>query len=270
MARLERFAFVILITVGSLLGSASSQAIPALSISPGRATMMPGETRTFRAVGKDGRIRHNVRWSISPQHAANLTTNNDEAVVQAVEGSSTVRLTASTEGDSAEATVDIRSDQTPPAGTVLWSVAPLPGCKNTKMTQAVPSANGPDIYVEEECSQGHFVRALTADGRELWRRQITGSGGVLESGPAPKPQADMGQDMGQHLDLHRASVCDGVSPGMTKDEVSKIVNAHSLHVEKRQWPSDNWEFEEEGSRCGVSFDGKSGTVVKKKKTVIIE
>jgi len=142
----------------------------------------------------------------------------------------------------------------------------MPGCKGTKMSQAVPSATGPDLYVEEECPQGRFVRALTADGRELWRRQITGTGGVLASEPVTKPQADTGQ----HLDLHRASVCDGVSSGMTKDEVSKVVNGHNLNVDKKQWQSDNWNFEEAGSRCSISFDGKSGAVAKKKKTIIIE
>ena len=266
MAWLERFAFAVLITASTQLPSDFAQDIPALSISPASATMLKGESRTFRAVGKDGRIRHNVRWSISPQHAAQLTTNEGEAEVQAEAESSAVMLTAYAEGDSAQATIDIRSGQTVPSGTLLWTVPPLPGCKNKNISQAVPTATGPDLYVEEECPQGNFVRALTADGRELWRRQITGAGGVLERTPVTKPQGIAGQ----HLDLHRSSVCDGVSPGMTKDEVSKIVNGHNLHVEKKQWRSDSWEFEEEGSSCAISFDGKSGAVLKKKKTVILE
>jgi len=268
MAWLERLALAILITVSTLSASGSAQEVPALSISPGKVTMLQGETRSFRAVGKDGKIRHNVRWSVSPQHGAKLTTNGDEAVVQAEAEaeSSTVTLTASADGDSAEATVEIRSNHTLPPGTLLWTVAPLPGCKAKNMTQAVPSATGPDLYVQEECPQGAFVRALTADGRELWRRQITGAGGLLASEPVTQPPPDTGQ----HLDLHRASVCDGVSSGMTRDEVSKVANGHNLNVEKKQWSSDSWEFEEEGSRCAISFDGKSGVVVKKKKTIIIE
>ena len=211
MARLQ-FAFVLLITVSTLLAS-GAQEVPALSISPAKVTMLQGETRTFRAVGKDGKIRHNIRWSISPGQAAKLTTDGDEAVVQ-----------------------------------------------------AVPSANGPDLYDEEECPQGAFVRALTADGREMWRRQYTGAGGLLSSAPMAKPQTDTGQ----HLDLHRPSICDGVSPGMTKDEVLKVATGQNLTVQKNQRQSDNWEFEEEGSRCAISFDGKSGAVVKKKKTIIID
>ncbi|HEY6369171.1 MAG TPA: hypothetical protein VIX37_01210, partial [Candidatus Sulfotelmatobacter sp.] len=245
---------------------ASAQEVPALTISPGRVTMLQGETRTFRAVGKDGRMRHNVRWSVSLEHAAKLTTNGDEAVVQAEAEATGVTLTASAQADSAQATVDIGSNHALPAGTLPWTVAPLPGCKSKKMTQAVPSATGPDLYDEEECPQGAFVRALTADGRELWRRQITPTGAVVASEPVTQPPADTGQP----LDPHRASVCDAGSSGMTKDEVSKVVSGHDLNVEKKQWGSDNWEFEEEGSRCMILFDANTATVVKKKKTVVTD
>jgi hypothetical protein len=266
MAWLERFAFAVLITVSTLSASGFAQEVPTLSISPGKATMLQGETRTFRAVGKDGRMRHNVRWSVSPEHAAKLTTSGDEAVVQAEAESTSLTLTAYAEGDSAQATVDIGSSPTLPAGTLLWTVAPLPGCKSKKLSQAVPSATGPDLYDEEECPQGAFVRALTADGRELWRRQITGAGGVLESKPVTQAPADTGQ----HLSPHRASVCDAVSSGMTKGEVSKVVNGHHLNADKKQWQSDNWDFEEEGSRCTISFDANTATVVKKRKTVVTD
>jgi hypothetical protein len=266
MAWRERLAFAIAITVLDVSVMSSAQELPALSISPGKVTMLQGETRTFRAVGKDGRIRHNVRWSISPEHAAKLTTSGDEAVLQAETESTSLTLSAYTEGDSAQATVDVASNRPLPAGTVLWTVAPLPGCKSRKLNQAVPSATGPDLYDEEECPQGEFVRALTADGRELWRRQITGTGGVLDSRPVTQQPADTGQ----HLDMHRASVCDSVSSGMTKDEVSKTVTEHHLTVEKKQWRSDHWELEEQGYHCTISFDANAATVVKKKKTVVTD
>jgi hypothetical protein len=244
----------------------AAQSPPKLIVSPAQATLLIGGTQTFRAVGVDGRIRHSVHWSLAPDYAAKLVVNADEVTVEGAEATSRAVLTASVDGDSADATIEIPSGHTMANGTRLWTVAALPGCTSKKMTQAVPSANGPDLYDEEECPQGAFVRALTSDGREMWRRQITGTGGVLAKQPAPKPQAETVQ----HLNLHRASVCDGVSPGMSKDAVSKVVNAHNLHVEKSQWQSDRWEFEEEGSRCDISFDGKSGTVAKKTKTIIAE
>ncbi len=60
---------------------AFAQEAPALSVVPTKATMLVGETRTFRAVGKDGRLRHNIRWGVSPEHAAKLTVAGDEATI---------------------------------------------------------------------------------------------------------------------------------------------------------------------------------------------
>jgi len=143
MARLERFAFAVLTTISALLVPGFAQEIPALSISPGKVTMLQGETRTFRAVGKDGRIRHNVRWSVSPEHAAKLTTNGDEATVQAEEGSSTVTLTAFAEGDSAEATVDILSGHNLPTGTLLWTVPRCRAARVRRCPRQYPAPPGP-------------------------------------------------------------------------------------------------------------------------------
>lgn len=265
MPRLKPLAGIVLVAIGIFAAPAFAQEIPSLSISPAKATMLVGETRTFRAVGKDGRLKHNIRWSISPQNVATLSIHNDEVDVQAEQASSTVILTANAEGDSAEATLEMRSG-TLSNGTIIWSVQQMPGCKEKKMTQAVPSATGPDIYVEEECPQGNFIRALTADGRELWRRQITGRGGALESSAA-KPQVV--ENSGQHLSLQH-SICDGISSGMSKDEVSKLAAGRNLRVGQEERKSDIWNFEEEGSHCAISFDGKTATVLKKKKTIVID
>jgi hypothetical protein len=79
----------------SMIGQLSlAQNSPALLVVPSKATMLVGDTHTFRAVGKDGRIRHNVRWSVSSEHAATLTTDGDEAILQADEPYSSLVLTA--------------------------------------------------------------------------------------------------------------------------------------------------------------------------------
>jgi hypothetical protein len=258
-----------LLAVILLVAGVSAQEMASLSVSPAKATMLVGDTRTFRAVGKDGRLRHNVRWSISPQQVATLTVNGDEATIHAEHESSNVILTAYADGDSAEATLEIQSGPIS-NGTVMWSVNPLPGCKVKKMTQAVPTANGPDIYVEEECPQGNFVRALTADGRELWRRQITGAGGVLESFPKPPAFGESVDQSGQHINFQRFSICDSISSGMSKDDVAKLAAGRNQHLSQRERDGATWTFEESGSRCEISFDGKTGTVVKKKKTVVTD
>src|SRR5580704_9363187 len=240
-----------------------AQDAPALSVVPTKATMLVGETHTFRAVGKDGRLRHNIRWGVSPEHAVKLTVDGDEATIQAEEPSSAVVLTAYAEGDSSEASIEIRSGPTLPTGTIRWSVSHLPGCKSIKMTQAVPSANGPDIYVEESCPDGAYVRAMTADGRELWRRKLGGS-----MAPAvPDPQGKEETQPTEHISLSTRSVCDEISSGMTKDGVTRLVQDRSLWLGEKERQSNSWVFEEHNVRCTIWF-GEAGTVVKNRKIFI--
>ena len=87
--------------------------------------MLVGDTRTFRAVGKDGRKMQNVAWKVSPESAATLTTTDDEATLQATAPSATVVLTVRAGDDSAEASIEIRSGSAMAIGTALWSVTNL-------------------------------------------------------------------------------------------------------------------------------------------------
>jgi hypothetical protein len=242
-----------------------AQDVPALSVVPTKATMLVGETRTFRAVGKDGRLRHSVRWGISPEHVAKLTVAGDEATIQAEETSSTLVLTAYADGDSSEASIEIRSGRSLAAGTVMWSVSPLPGCKSTKISQAVPSANGPDLYDEESCSDGAYVRAMTADGRELWRRKLGGSLAPV----APEPKGKQETQPAEHINLSARSVCDEISAGMTKDSVSRLAQDRSLQLGEKERQSNSWVFEAHNVRCTIWF-GEAGTVVKNKKIFITD
>lgn len=282
MSRNLESAFLFLLLCMSL--PLSAQNPPALSVSPNKATMLVGETRTFRAVGKDGRIRHNLHWGISPEHAATITVSGNEVTVEAREASPSALLTASGEGDSADASIEIRPVGDMPVGTQLWSVSPTPGCKATKMIQAVPSANGPDLYVQETCPDGTMLRALTADGRELWRQ--VGSGGApanvaapIAAGPfigfIPKvPASGTGtkadKTVGEHIRAQATSVCDAVSLGMTKDDMLKEVTEQKIPLDARQRPGDTWTIEEQGLRCTISFDANTGNVVKKKKIIVTD
>jgi hypothetical protein len=244
---------------------AVAQDAPALLVVPSKATLVVGETRTFRAVGKDGRTQHNVHWNVSPEHAAKLTTNADEATINAVEPSTAMTLTAQADGDSSEANIEILSASKLPTGTVIWSVSPLPGCKSEKIIQAVPSANGPDLYSQETCPQGTVIRALTADGREIWRR---GLGDAAASFPSSSKTTEAAT-VGEHLNLSVHSVCDDVSAGIAKDAVAKLVLGRELQLAQKERASDSWVIEEHGFRCDVFFD-KAGTVAKKKRTIITE
>ena len=145
--------------------------------------MLVGDTRTFRAVGKDGRKQHNITWDVSPEHDVTLTTADDEATLQATEPSATVVLTARAGGDSSEASIEIRSGSTMAAGTALWSVTNCPAARPLKCRKQC-QLRRPDLYVEEACPDGSYVRAMTADGREIWRRRL---GDILATPSRPTP-----------------------------------------------------------------------------------
>jgi hypothetical protein len=283
-AQLRTLAFLFLFGVSSGLPLIGQNLAP-LTISPSKATINPGTTQAFRAVGKDGRIRHNVGWSIAPDQSAILTRQGDEVTVTG-KSPGTVTLTANADGDSADATIEILGEKNPPAGTILWSVTPLPGCKSVNITQAVPSANGPDLYDQEQCSDGQYIRALTSDGREIWRRRFGGPGeatpniakpiasgpyiGILPDGATSGTSQTPAKAAGEHIHSRSGSVCDVISTGMKREEVEKALSARGISLAGRQRQQETWLIEEEGSRCSISFDASGSTVFKKKKTIVTD
>jgi len=256
----------ILAAVLSLASSlALAQDLPSLAVSPTKANMLIGETRTFRAVGKDGKMRHHVRWSITPEHVACLTLNGDEVTLHADAVSRTVVLAASVDGDSAEAEIEILGGTSRLNGSVIWSLKQIPGCKDKKMTQAAPSATGPDLYVEEDCPQGTIIRAVTHDGREMWRRLLDGRNTTGEQISVIEEA-----ETAQHLAPRGSSVCDAVSVGMTREDVDRLTADRCLHLSEKQRAANLWVLEEESCQCAISFDATNGTVIKKKKTVVTD
>jgi hypothetical protein len=275
MSETVRTALLMAMSVSTLLRLAFAEQPPALLVVPSHATMLVGEDRTFRAVDQNGRIQHNVRWSVSPADAAELKTNADEAIVHSVSPSSTVVLTADSAGESAQATIEIRAGNALTPGTAMWSVTRLPGCKPGNLTQAVPSANGPDLYDQEACPDGIYIRAFTADGRELWRRRLGDLSLPLRPSSEVKDRTEPGEDITQDVNgsrigfMHFRAMCDAVSAGATKETVAKMARDRNLQFDAKQRASNQWLFEEPGARCVIFFD-QSGVVVKKKKTIVTE
>jgi hypothetical protein len=259
-------AFLALLMLNVIVRMTFAQNPPAFLVVPSKAVMLVGDTRTFRAVGKDGRKQPNVTWTVSPESAAILTTADDEATLRATEPSATVVLTAHAGGDSAEASIEIRFGTTMAAGTAIWSVSNLPGCKTTKISQAVPTANGPDLYVEEACPDGTYVRAMTADGREIWARRL---GDIVATLSRPNLTTKEKPQPAERLNLSAHSLCDDVSSGMTKDAVSKLAQDRNLRLGDKEHDSNTWMIEEEHFQCKIVFN-EPGTVMKKTKIIITE
>jgi hypothetical protein len=244
-----RTSSLVLLLLSSTLAISSAAQIPSLLVTPSKVTLVPGESHTFRAVGQDGRIIRGVQWSVSPAYAAELHSGDE------VEVSSTTpkqfEVVAGYQGQRATASVTVVAGPVLPQGAVRWSVTELPGFKTVKITPAVPSAGGPDVFAEETNATDRVVRAYTDDGRELWR-----VGGATLTPELIAQQSD--------VSLNKKSICDSVKAGSTKKEVAGLKQAADFAANPSLFGRDRWDVEETGVTCHIYFDS-SGSVTKKRR-----
>lgn len=237
-----------------------AQTAPPVAVSPGSVTMLIGETRSFRAVDENGHFLHHVEWTVS-QSGIIQVSMADEVEVTAVQAGKVI-LTAHTAKGAADAEVQVEGGKTLPPGTVLWSGGEIPGCRVVNITQAVPTANGPDLYEQSQCADGTYIRAFTAQGVVLWRRKIESSGhGPSEAAKsAPLPAASS-------LNTRAGSICDSISIGMKVEVVRGLAKARNLVAPEAE--QKVWVFEEAGAECRLWL-GANSDVVKKRKTLVTE
>ena len=158
---------------GVLKATAETEVNPdqTLFVSPSVTNMLPGEFREFCAFDIDGKIlTGEAEWTIDDQGVATLNGRGAPTVTTHRSGKATLR--ARVGGRTAEASITVLEGDKLPDGTIQWSVPSYPGYKSKQIVQAVPSANGPDLYTMEENDQGHsLIRAWTSEGIFLWQRK---------------------------------------------------------------------------------------------------
>jgi hypothetical protein len=143
-----------------------------LQITPAVVNMVVGGTQQFTAVDNYGFPREDVTWSVSNASLASVTPNANNAAVLTALAAGQVTLTASAEGVTAQEQVTILSQTSFTTGTTIWSaLPPAPGFSAIQLAQAVPSANGPDLYSISLSADGtqSIIQALKADGEQLWQ-----------------------------------------------------------------------------------------------------
>jgi hypothetical protein len=242
------------------LGFVYAQTAPPVAVTPGSATMMIGETRSFRAVDGSGRFLRHVQWTVSQTGIVEISSGDEVEVTALTPGS--VTLTARTTSGVGEAHVEVAGKALAP-GTVLWSGGEIPGCHPTNITQAVPTASGPDLYEQSECPDGTYIRAFTAQGVVLWRRKMESVGHT----PANSDVVSAPASSATPLNTHPRSICDSVSVGAKAEAVRALVRTRNLSAPDSM--ERVWVFEEAGVECRLWF-GKDSDVVKKRKTIIAE
>ncbi len=245
---------------GMLLCAALSlaQQAPALLVTPSTATMNVGETRTFRAVDAQGRLRTGITWSVTPSGTVSHKAGDEIEISAEKPGSVTVMAAA--EGQTATAQVTVSAGPLP-TGTSRWTLLPLPGNRFLKFTQAQPSSSGPDLYAIEQGSGGSVIRALSADGRELWRTALDGELKDPPPGTAlTKPDARTAEAKA----AARQSVCGELAVGMHWDVALARVRSRGL-IPSFSKGNSQWEIEQPGVTCIVTFDPGNNRIVSKKK-----
>jgi hypothetical protein len=145
-----------------------------LFVSPFKASMVVGESRTFSVFDIDGRVlTAETEWSVSDSTVAEIV----EAPIQAITAKSvgTFTLHALVGRRSAEATVTVYPGPKFPPTTVRWLAPPIPGFTLQKVMPGGIGVGPDGIAVSFAESDGHggiLLRAFTSDGRQIWMKRV--------------------------------------------------------------------------------------------------
>jgi hypothetical protein len=156
-----------------------------LQITPTGVNMVVGETQQFTVVDQDGRPRPDATWAVDDTDIATIP-DEDTPELTAVDVGE-VTLTATIGSASAEVEINVLSGTSLPDGTVRWAAPTAAGQSPQQIVHARMAAGAPHFYSIEGSVAGDGVRALTADGRQLWVKQFASivqawpdaNGGVL-------------------------------------------------------------------------------------------
>jgi Glucodextranase, domain B/Bacterial Ig-like domain (group 2) len=163
-------------TAGARLHLVYSAALPAplsLSVTPGNVTMLMGDTQQFTAVDEHGRPRSDATWTVSDTTTATISSDSFPILTGIAPGQ--VTLNAHVGSVSAQAQVSILAGSALPVGTVQWSAPTAIGFTTQQIVEASLSGglNTPTMYsIEQDYSGNTEVRALTADGQQMWTTSL--------------------------------------------------------------------------------------------------
>jgi hypothetical protein len=253
-------AAVVSLLVGSTV---YGQAVRSVRITPEKATLLVGDSRTFRLVDQTGRMQQDASWSVSDSSALEIRSGAELTVTAKAAGDFTV--SAQSAGGSAEASLKVVEGTSLPNGTAKWSGVSFEGCKSVHVVPAVPSASGVDVYDQSVCPDGEYISAYTSDGTLAWRHKIGGSA-------APPPQ-ELTRNQPttaplnpSHLNYRAPSICDQASLGTTQQELEHLLKQRNLDPGSNLDGQQVWVIEESSVRCKLWFNEKS--VLSKKQKIL--
>ncbi|HKV95177.1 MAG TPA: hypothetical protein VJW20_21710 [Candidatus Angelobacter sp.] len=264
--------FALLLLCATVLGAGQGQALAQsapMVISPAKATLLVGQSQSFQAADRTGRLQAKVSWMVSGPGIAQ-SQEGPELVFTARE-TGEFHVTARADGDFAEASIKVISGTALPIGTEIWSAPEYPGCTRLEIVPAPPSASGIDVYESEQCEDGTYLRAFTAEGIQKWRQKISGS--PINASRLPGDQtgkADRTAPTGAtHFNGPSISFCDRVTIGIKQADLRALLISSRLKAIDDPDGKGAWLIEEQGAQCRLWFDSNL-TVIRKRKTLIAE
>lgn len=155
-----------------------------LQVSPAVVNMVAGDTQQFNVVDQDGHARSDATWAVDDTDKATLPDENTPTLSAVSTGD--VTLTATIGSTTATATIHVLSGTSLTDGTVRWSAPSPSGYSPTRVIQAQPASDGPDLFalLNNDSTNATLVQALTTDGQPLWE---TASSDFINGGSAPTP-----------------------------------------------------------------------------------
>lgn len=157
-----------------------------LFVSPAKVSMVAGNSHLFCVFDIDGRdLTASAEWSLSTLGVVDLVSEPEPQITAKNQGS--VRLLAKVGGELAEAMITVFPGDTLPIGTIQWETPLIPGYRNQNFVQASGTTNGVDIYMMDKNANGDgIVRAIRADGRQVWMKKFPAGKAPAMMGPAIK------------------------------------------------------------------------------------
>jgi hypothetical protein len=265
---MKHFVTLLFAAILPLLTPAAGQSAAPMVISPATATLVVGQSQSFQAVDRSGHLQAKVSWTISGPGISRSEDGGELLFIAPQAGE--FRITARAGGDSADASVKVLTGRELPLGSAKWSAPAYPGCTLLEIVPAVPSDSGIDVFESDNCEDGTYLRAFTADGIQKWRHKISGRASTYAV-PLPADRKRTGERSAPgpaaRLQGSIASFCDRVLVGSRQSEVRDLLA--SSHVQAVEEPAGHgsWLIEEQNSQCMIWFD--SNFAVTRKRKVLV-
>lgn len=156
--------------------TAAADADAQLFVAPAIVKGVVEESQQFKAFDIEGKNVPADEWTISNLTPGELIRGTEPTVV--FKKADVIAVRARAGAEIAPATITVSEKGPLPMATVLWAMPEIPGYRSRKFVQAVPTMHGPDLYTLEKNEAGDtFIRALFADGRQLWMKKYSHTDG---------------------------------------------------------------------------------------------